>query len=276
MAARRSFRDRFYTPPVARAVTSPSAMLAAGAGAAVGIVATAPLSIPLAVAGAIAGAVVGYGGRVALAIPKADPPGPKIDPFQVDEPWRRSVLDAVRARARYDDLLSTFTDGPLRSSVVGIGQRLDEAVDECWIVAQQGHRVVEARKRIDEREIGAELGQVMKTIPAGAQPNETQSRTIASLNAQLATAQRMDALAATTMDQLRLLNARLDEAVTQAIELSVTNRAGVLDPLDDAVEQIVDDLHSLQAAFGDLDGTAPLAPLPQATPPGTPQAGPTA
>jgi len=36
--ARRSFRDRFFTPPVARAMTSPLGILLAGVGAAVGIV----------------------------------------------------------------------------------------------------------------------------------------------------------------------------------------------------------------------------------------------
>ena len=45
-----SFRDRFFTPKVARATTSPSAILAAGAGAAVGM-----LILPVAPVGAVIG-----------------------------------------------------------------------------------------------------------------------------------------------------------------------------------------------------------------------------
>ena len=42
----------------------------------------------------------------------------------------------------------------------------------------------------------------------------------------------MDALISSTYDELRLINARLDEAVTQAIELSVTKYCSVRDSLD--------------------------------------------
>ena len=56
------FRDRFFTPPVAHAVTSPSGILAAGVGAAVGIVALGPI-------GALAG-LAAYAVRVAVAIPR--------------------------------------------------------------------------------------------------------------------------------------------------------------------------------------------------------------
>ena len=64
-----SFRDRFFSPQVGRVVTSPSAILALGAGVAVGVLATIStggLAAPI-VAG-IAGGALGYGGRVALAI----------------------------------------------------------------------------------------------------------------------------------------------------------------------------------------------------------------
>ena len=66
-----SFRDRFFSPPVARALTSPSGILATGVGAAIGIVATAPLSLPLvAVGGAVVGGGVGLATLLCLAIPR--------------------------------------------------------------------------------------------------------------------------------------------------------------------------------------------------------------
>ena len=59
-----SFRDRFFTPKVARAMMSPLGIVLAGAGAAAGIVVGLPL-----VAAAGVGALA-WGGRVLAAVPK--------------------------------------------------------------------------------------------------------------------------------------------------------------------------------------------------------------
>ena len=272
-----SFRDRFYTPPVARAVTSPSAIVALGVGAAIGIVATAPLSIPLAVIGGLVGGVVGYGGRVALAIPKAG--GDKIDPFAVNEPWRHAVIDAKVAGKRFEEATRKFRSGPLQESLEAVGGRLDDAVQECWRIAKQGQLIADARKAINDREIRWELERQASQMPEG-NANPTQARTIASLQSQLATADRMDKLIASTRDELDLINARLDESVTQAIELSVSNRSEGIDPLGADVESIVDDLETLRLALNDVDrptgatpGAAPSA-APTTEPPSTPRTQP--
>ena len=62
--SRRSFRDRFFTPPVARAITSPSGILLAGAGASAAILAGLPIA---AIAGLGAAA---WAARVAVAVPR--------------------------------------------------------------------------------------------------------------------------------------------------------------------------------------------------------------
>ena len=101
-----SFRDRFFSPPVARAVTSPSGILAFGAGAAAGVMAVgvAPVAIPVAAAGGL----LAYGIRVALAIPRKGT-GARIVVGMADAP-------AVQARKRdvsksWDiDELVTFLD----------------------------------------------------------------------------------------------------------------------------------------------------------------------
>jgi hypothetical protein len=264
-----SFRDRFFSPPVGRALTSPSGILALGAGAAVGVLATIGTGGLAPLLGGIAGAVVGYGGRVALAIPKKGT-GPHIDPFGVNEPWRHAVKDAVRARTRFNDALSTFRSGPLRDTLHTLEDQLDRAVEEVWEVAKQGQLIADARKRIDDREIRWELQQAAAQIPAGGEATSTQARTIGSLNAQLESAARMDGLMASTYDELSLLNARLDETVTQAIELSVTNRTGGLAPVGSEVDAIVDQLSSLRRAMGDVSG----APGPTtASSPAAPTAG---
>lgn len=272
-----SFRDRFYSPSVARALTSPSGILALGAGAAAGIVLTAmaAAAAPVTIAAAVVGGALGYGGRVALAIPKKGK-GVRIDPFGVKEPWRHAVHDAVQARNRFTEAVKTFQAGPLRDALATMGDQLDEAVSECWRVAKRGQVVADARLRINDREVNWELQQVRQAQGEG-QPNQTQAHTIAALESQLATAARMDAVVASTREQLALLNARLDEGVTRAIELSVSNRLSDARSLGVDVGDIVTDLESLRMAIEDVDDaetgagdgitTAEAPPPPLAPPP---------
>lgn len=256
-----SFRDRFFSPPVARALTSPSGILALGAGAAVGVLATlATGGIAGPIIGGVVGGLLGYGGRVALALPPKGS-GPRIDPFGVGEPWRYAVRDAIGARTRFSEAVRSFRKGPLHDTLTAIGGQLDDAVAEVWAVALQGQQLAEARKRIDDREIRWELQRAAQQIPPGGEASPVQAQTVESLNAQLASGARMDALMRSTYDQLNLLNARLDQAVTQAIELSVTNRTGGFEPVGSAVGTIVDQLEALHSAMTDLDGAPPAPDL---------------
>jgi hypothetical protein len=267
-----SFRDRFFSPPVARALTSPSGILALGAGAAIGVLVTVGTGgLAPVIAGGALGGLLGFGGRVALAIPRKGS-GVHIDPFGVNEPWRHAVRDSLRARTRFDEAVTTFRSGPLRDTLTSISDQLDRAVEEVWEVAKQGQLVADARKRIDDREIRWELERAASQIPAGGEATPTQARTVASLRSQLDSGARMDALMSSTYDELNLLNARLDESVTQAIELSVTNRTGSLEPVGSEVDAIVDQLSSLHRAMTDVSGGAgPAAtalPPPAAADPG--------
>ncbi len=265
--ARRSFRDRFWSPPVARAVTAPSSILLAGVAAAVGIVATAPLSLPVLGAAAV-GAVLGgaaYGGRVLAAVPRDG--SPRIDPFAVDEPWRRFVSDALSARRRFDEAVRTMDRGPLRDRLDEIASRLDDGVDETWGVARRGHNLMAARRSIDAAAIDAELAQA-EAIAAGSHDPRA-AQTVEALRAQRASADRMDRVIEDTVNTLRLLDARLDEAVTRAIELS----SGSVDAthasaVDGEVDGIVGEMESLRAALEEAGaaGGSP-SPMPAPTPP---------
>jgi hypothetical protein len=208
-----SLRDRFFTPQVARAVTSPSAIVARGAGAALGVLAVGGWAgIPA----AIVGALVLLAGRVGLAIPRGG--REHIDPFVLGEPWRRLVQDAQAAKTEFARAVRRARSGPLRDRLADIDRRLDEGVVECWKVAQAGHALADARRRIDVPAAQRELEEVERAGYA----NETTAPTVEAIEAQLATARRMDETITATRDRLRLLNARLDEAVTRAIELSVS------------------------------------------------------
>lgn len=234
--ARRSFRDRFFTPPVARAITSPLGILLAGAGAAVGILAGG--GIPLAVGLGIAA----WGGRVAAAIPRDASPT-RIDPFTLGEPWKRAVIDALQAQGRFRDAVRTTHSGPLRDRMEEIGRRIDTGVDDVWRVARQGQNLVAARRRIDVTEAERDLAEVQQE----AGDSESRRRTIESLRAQLASAERLDRTIAEARDRLRLTNARLDEAVARATELSVqAGDVGDLAGLGHDVDALVTDLEALR------------------------------
>lgn len=231
-----SLRDRFFTPKVARAIVSPSAIVATGAGAAAGILVAGPV-------GGVVGAALLFAGRVAAAIPRRGPSA-RVDPFSLSDPWKRLVRDALAARDQFDQAVRSTRSGPLRDRLRSIGSRVDEGVDECWEIGKAGHALSQARRRIDVPEIERELAMLgTPTTPTGEQ-------TVAALQAQLDTARRMDETIRETHDRLRLLNARLDEAVTRSIELSVsTGGEGQLDQVGRDVTAITHDMEALRQAL---------------------------
>jgi hypothetical protein len=250
-----SLRDRFFTPPVARAITSPSGILCLGAGISVGIVAGVPI-LGAALLGGLA-----YAGRVALAIPRA-PGDSRIDPFTLSEPWRRYVSDALQAKARFEQAVGSAKAGPLRDRLREIETRVDTGVQEVWRIARRGDQLVEGRRQMDPDEIRRDIA---ATQAAAAQPGaayETLDRTVESLQAQLATVERVERVIGQADGQLRLLNARLDEAAARTIELSVQAQdVSDLGGLGDDVNQMVDEMEALRQAIEETSGPASTAEM---------------
>lgn len=252
-----SFRDRFWTPPVARAVTAPSSILLAGVAAAVGALVTFPLSLPVGVVAAAVAGSAAYGGRVLLAVPRRPGGAARPDPSAVAEPWRHFVGDALAARHRFDEAVRAMDAGPLRDQLGAIGGRLDDAVAEIWRIARQGDTLVGARRRIDLDGIRAELAQVE------AQADQTWARgsrlqqTAEALRSQVASGERMERVIADAVDRLRLLDARLDESVTRAIELSTGASTGRgTGSLGGEVDGIVAEMEALRLALDEADRAA--------------------
>jgi hypothetical protein len=239
-----TFRDRFLTPKVARAVTSPSAIVATGAGAAVAIL------VGLGPIGAVVLGAAAWGVRVLAAVPPDHNRTDDIAPRTLSEPWRSSVEDVQGARRRFLDAVGTLEEGPLKERLTSVGERLASAEREAWRVARAGNLLTGGRKRIDTTRITSEL-QFTQNSPRTAHSDET----IAAFQAQLQAAARLDATIADARDRLRLIEARTDEAVTSAVELSVSQA----DPddvtaLDDSVTGIVSDLEALRLAIEETDG----------------------
>jgi hypothetical protein len=254
-----SFRDRFWSRPVARAVTAPSSIVLAGAAAAVGIVATAPLALPVSiVAGVVAGGVA-YGARVLAAVPRDGAGRERIDPFAVQEPWRRFVSDAQASRRRFDEAVRSMDKGPLRSRLEEIGARLDDGLQETWRVARRGHNLRSARSHIDVASVGRELAEAQARARGSTDPRA--AATVAALQAQLDSARRMDAVVEDTITNLRLLDARLDEAVARAVELSLgAGDVSAAGGLQGDVDQLVEEMEALRVALDDAGPTASASP----------------
>ena len=228
-----AFRDRFFTRGVARAMTSPSAILLAGAGAAAGILVAGPV-------GAVLGAAA-YAARVGLAVPRE--PKSDIDLSALVEPWRRFVVEAMDARERYREALKTTAPGPLRMRLGEIGQRLDDGVEETWRIARRGMALENALRQLeDPGKVAERLGQARRA--------DADQRIIDALKSQLDATDRIARVAGDARQRLQLLDARLDEAVARAVELSLTaDDAQDLLGVGSDVEAVVGEMESLRQAL---------------------------
>jgi hypothetical protein len=221
--------------------------LVAGVGAAAAIV--GGLGI-LPVAGVAAAC---WAARVAIGLPRG-PRRDRIDAFRVGQPWRQLVQDAQRAQNNFDGTVRRARPGPLRDTLASVGERIAEGVRECWRIAQQGDALDDGLKRLNVPNIQQELAQVQdERAQRGSSPSL--DATEKAVQAQLASAQRLAAVANDARDRLRLLNAQLDEAVAQAVELAVQPSAD-LSPLTDQVEGIVGQLETLRQGLEEAGGAS--------------------
>ena len=242
-----SFRDRFFTPRVARATTSPSAIVATGGGAAAAIL------LGLGPIGAVLLGAVAWAARVLAAVPKTPKPaGGEVAPRRLEEPWRSSVEQVQDARRRFGQAVAMLEPGPLAERLTTVAERLDTAVDEAWRIARAGDLLTKGRRQIDTTRIGAELSSALNS------PQTSRSaEMVRALESQMASASRLDATIADARDRLMLIDARTDEAVTRAVELSVSQAdPDSVGALADDVSGIVGDLEALRLAIEETEGPA--------------------
>lgn len=245
--------DRYKSRRTGEALTSPSAIVLAGAGAAVGIVAGLPL---LAAAGVGAAA---WAARVAFALPKRKKVD-RIDPFRLSEPWRLFVKDAQAAQTRFDRTVARMAPGPLQDRLRDVAARVGDGVRECWRIACEGNELQGAYRQLDVQTVQAELSQLEAEKKAGhgdADHTASIDRAIAAVRSQLSSAKRIGDVAQDASDRLRVLNAQLDEAVARAVELSVhADSVGDVAPLGADVDSLVSELEALREGLEESGGAA--------------------
>jgi hypothetical protein len=248
-----TFRDRFYTRRVAHAITSPSAIVSTGAGAALGVLIFAN---PI---GAVVLGAVALAGRVALAIPRS-PKGNRIALGELGEPWRSLVRDALVSKKGFDQAVDQALPGPLKDRLALIGVQINNGVNEAWQTARAGNTLDSAYKRLNLYAMERELSQLPPT-----DTSTTVANTRAALLAQQRTARRMADMLTETRDELRLLNAQLGEAVTRCIELSAgAYKPDALDSLEGDVSQVLDSMEALRQAVDATDLDQPFGAMPDA------------
>ena len=186
-------------------------------------------------------------------------------PHALSEPWRGYAQSAQDAKRRFDQIVASVPDGPLRSRLATLSGRLDDGVDESWRIAKRGHEIVEARGQIDTTGAEAELAELEAAEGSGS---GSQAATIESLRAQLAAAERLSTLATRSRDRLRLLDARFDELIARAVEVSVGS--GDSEVLGQDVDQLVSELESLRVAMEETDRLSGLQTQTWPPPPEVP------
>lgn len=255
-----SFRDRFFTPKVAEAIMSPTGILLAGAGSAIGI--ATGLAIPV----AIGMGVAGWGANVARAIGSGAGPTP-VDAAasELRGGWRQLAAEAVAQRQRFDQAIDRAQDGPLTDRMRMLAERLDSAIDDSASLAVSGQRKEEALAFLDERGLYGRAKQTRAELADPRTPESikpTLAQTAESYDNQLMMAQRLRVGIQDIHAQLRLRIAQLSEVVGHSIDLSTGARTvGDLDPVGAEIDEVVSGLESLRLALEELDE------------PGTPQLG---
>lgn len=279
--------DRPRVPAVARAALSPVALGGAAVGAVVAVVVDAGLAglVVLTPGGAAVGAgAVLYRARRRSGRPLLQE---RIDPFAVKEPWRHHVRGALQARNRFSEACRAVPAGPLRDRLDELRSTVDDGVRETWEVAKRAQAIADARRQVDADRLRRRLAE----LPPGDEPaaldpptetDETDetgaagaalepaargdlalpddlgaapdpaAATRAALESQIATAERLDRLVAETRSRLDLLEARLSEAVTRAIEVGAVAGADTdLTSLRSDLGGVVDELEALRRALAD-------------------------
>ena len=223
-----AFRDRFFTPTTAKALLSWRILLGVGVGGA------------LAVAGLPVAAAAGVGlGVYALSVQQAMPRGtarPRIDPFVLSEPWRQLMQQAQGSSRKLRSTVAETDPGPLRSTMESIVDQLEHGLGEAWEIAKRGDEIDDAVRRLDPTALRSKLETLRADRDTVGAESAASDQAIASVERQLATAERLKQQSAETVAALRLTQTQLDELVARASEV----RIGSVDT--DAYRRQVDDL----------------------------------
>lgn len=252
---------------LAKALLSPWALVC-GLGVGGALIATGNTA-----AGIVAGAGAWIVG-VVVALRSSKPQGQRaaerassdrVDPFAVGEPWRRYVQSSQSARTRFSTAVASAPSGPLRDRLESIGERINEAAREIWVLAKDGHTLNGALKAINVTEINQRVAASTEALQ-GAAPERLTSLQ-ASLDSALARQQsagRLSAQRTSLEDRLRELDGKLEELSARGVELSVSGSTADADPSLDTlradVDNVIVEMEALRQAMVETGALAKDSP----------------
>jgi hypothetical protein len=256
------------TPSVARAAVSPSAVVITGAGVAVSLAAGLPMLAAIGVGVVCWGARVGVAAGLARRRLRRWGRHEPIDPYAVPEPWRNFVQEALTAEHKFGQAVEQCRPGPLQDRLREITARVGDGVDECWRAAHLGASISAALAGLDPPATSHQLRLVQdqrRRAGPGSPSIEALDATEAALATRLQSAKRMEGVVQRATDRLRILTAQLDEAVAEAVELSLAaDDPIVVQPIAGSVESVVGEIASLRRAMAEAEG-APATAAPTTT-----------
>ncbi len=156
------------------------------------------------------------------------------------------MQSAQRSRSALYATLREASEGPLKDRLNDVAERLDDAIVESWAIAKRGDEIDAAIKRIDPVRLRSQLDALRASGRDGSA-----DAAVESVESQLASAERLKALSATTADRLRLTQARLDELVARAAEVSVGSTDEAIYEHD--VDNLVIELEGLRQAVAETN-----------------------
>ncbi len=269
MSDQRHLPEVVRHPSIARAAVSPTAVALTAGGVAIGL--GAAHSVVLAV-------ILGVGawtGRMAVAVSsrarragKAKPKPAQPDPWSVPEPWRQLVRQALAAQSRFDQAVAEWPPGPLRDRLVSLQPRVYDEVEQVGLAARRGAALSgwsPAGSTASGRPSATELSDQLRRVEAeraGAGPSasarqDALARKEEALAAQLRAVRGAEQAGALVHDQLQMIVARLDEAVTSVLLLGAESAGtGGSDALAASLDSVMDEITALHQGLADAAGRA--------------------
>ncbi len=189
----------------------------------------------------------------------------RVDPFAVGEPWRRYVQSSQSARTRFATAVDATASGPLRDRLESIGERVNEAAQEIWVIAKDGHTLNGALKAFNITENNLRVSAATEAVKE-ATPERLLSlqSSLDSAISRQQSAVRLSAQRTSLEDRLRELDGKLDELAARGIELSASSATSDADPsldtLRSAVDDVIVDMEALRQAMNETGALAKGSP----------------
>jgi hypothetical protein len=251
---------RAVHPALLRAATSPTAVGAAAVGAGVGVLAQSV------VVGVVL-AAAGWCGRMGVAVVQrrrreavARPHPAELDPWSVPEPWRQMVQQAASAQHRFEEAVEGWPPGPMRERVWSLRGDFFREFAAVGSLATRGATLSGWSGGIPDPTRAASAGLATDLERTRAErvglgdraPDRVAdlARREHALAAQIRAIQLSERAARSLEDRLRVIVARLDEAVTHLVGLGIdAGDGGGLDQVAAVLNRLDDELGALTAGI---------------------------